>query len=491
LARQAGYDVYEDLKRNRPARQNGQHHTAPGNSANATDTTGEPTPRFPLTDIGLSDRYETQNRADVRYCYPRNKHIIYTEARWQWDESGLAVARGKQTALSILAEAQNEPDDSRRSALIKFAMASQKRERITAMLALAQPDLAISPDALDRDPNLLNCPNGTVDLRTGELKSHRREDFLTKITGIEYHPDAQAPIFTAMLKRIFRSNPSVIPFGQRAIGYSATGLVREQCVFFAYGRGRNGKTTFIDAVMNVLGDYAAKADPDLLMMRDGSPAHPTNIADLMGSRMAVCSETGDGRRFDESRFKDLSGETRIKARFLYGDFFQIDATWKIWMYSNHRPVVRGTDLGFWRRMKVIPFLETISDDECDPDLPHKLKSEAAGILAWIVRGAVAYHREGLCEPAEVKAAVADYRSQMDSLGTFLAEHCTEGDRISVYSADLYATYSKWCESAGEHAVSQKKLGTNLAERGYVSERCSYSGRMKWLGIGIQAEKNQA
>jgi putative DNA primase/helicase len=458
------------------------------------------------TDVGNAARLEKQHGHNLRYCHQRGAWLGWGGKRWEWDESGRAVAVAKQTALAIYDEAAQAAADAakaqaagdeaaaskhadRSAALAAWAKASQKRERITAMLALAQPDLAINPDQLDSDPILLNAGNGTIDLSTGELCPHQREDFITKICRAEFHPNAPAPIFHNTLARIFRSHPALIDYIQTAIGYASTGLTVEQVLFFLLGRGANGKTTLIDAVMHSLGDYAAKADPDLLMMRDGSSAHPCNVADLMGRRLVICSETNEGRRFDESRLKDLVGETRLKARFMRENFFEYAATHKVFLYSNHKPLVRGNDFGFWRRMRLIPFVETIADDEKDAGLLAKLRTETAGILAWIVAGAVRWRREGLQTPPEVIDATSEYRTEMDSIGAFIAECCIEGGNLVSYAADLYAAYSKWSDDSGEHALSQKRLGTTLAERGYISERCSYSGRKKWVGIGLKTTQN--
>jgi putative DNA primase/helicase len=456
-----------------------------------------------MTDVANAARFTMQHRELIRYSHERGAYLVHTGKLWKWDKSGLAVGLAKQTALSIYSEAPEAIEAARKAraagdeqaearyaaragALAKHAAASQKRERISAMLALAQPDIAIQLDQLDADPWLLNVQNGTVDLRTGELRPHRPADYLTKICRAEYHPDAVAVLFVAFLARIFRTHPTLIDYMQKVFGYAASGSTREQCVFFLFGLGANGKTTLIDIIMWVLGDYGSKADPDLLMQRDGSPGHPTSIADLFGARMAVCSESNDGKRFDESRLKDLSGETIIKARWMYGDFFSFVMTAKIFLYSNHRPIVRGTDLGFWRRMKLIPFVETISEDEKDRDLLEKLKAEADGILAWIVFGAVLWQLDGLGDPPTVADATNTYRTEMDSIGLFIDDICLKADGLKSYAADLYAAYSKWCTDAGEHPLSQKRLGTALAEKGFKSDRCTYSNRRKWLGIGLKA-----
>lgn len=435
-----------------------------------------------LTDIGNAARLATRERDKLRYCHPLGQWFAFTGQRWQPDQCGIALQRGKEMALSIFREVASENDDGQREKLAKHALASQRKDRITAAIELAKPDLAILPDDLDADPLLLNVANGTIDLRTGTLRPHRREDYITKITNASYDPSAKCPVFQKFLGRIFRSNPALIPYLKRAMGYGATGLNVEQVLFYFWGGGANGKTTFLDAVAFALGGYAGKADRELLAAND---AHPTNIMDLMGLRTAMLSETNEGRRVDEGKLKDLVGETRLKARKMRQDFSEFPATHKIFLCSNHKLVVRGTDYGFWRRIRLIPFVETITDDEKDPGLLEKLKAEADGILAWIVEGCLEWQRDGLGLPDEVKTATAGYRAEMDSIGVFFEECCLQGDRLQATAADLYAAYSTWCEDSGEHPLSQKRLGMQLTERGMISDRCSYSGRKIWRGIGLK------
>ncbi|HEX8913557.1 MAG TPA: phage/plasmid primase, P4 family, partial [Humisphaera sp.] len=361
------------------------------------------------------------------------------------------------------------------------------RERITAMTELAKPYLAVTAAQLDADPLLLNCPNGTVDLRTCTLRPHRRADYITKCCAAAYDPAAPRPTFDRFCARVFRTHPELVPFVQKALGYAATGLVTEQVMFFFHGAGANGKTTLLDAACRALGDYAGKVDRDLLAASDRQ-GHPTNVADLQGMRVAVCSETNEGVRYDEAKMKDLVGETRLKARFMRCDFFEFEATHKIFTYSNHRPLVRGTDHGFWRRMRLVPFVETIGEDEKDTALPDKLRAEWAGVLAWIVEGCRRWRAEGLGVPAEVARATGDYRREMDSIGLFLDEGCVRGERLSAPARDLYAAYVAWTEDAGEKPLSQKRLGMELAKRGLTSDRDSYTGRRVWRGIGLLREE---
>jgi putative DNA primase/helicase len=404
--------------------------------------------------------------------------------RWAEDDANYVVKLAIKTALSIYNEAADEEDEVRRQKLVEWAKSSQSRQHLNAMVDLAKAYLPATPDQFDSEPDLLNAQNCTIDTRTGRGRPHQREDYLTKICMASFDPTAQASIFSQFLARIFRGHPKLINYVQRAIGYGSQGMTTEQVLFFLYGTGANGKTTLLDAVMFAMGDYAGKADRDLLSATDGA-VHPTNVADLKGKRLVVCSETNEGGRFDEAKLKDLVGETRIKARFMRQDFFEFTATHKVFSYSNHKPLVRGTDFGFWRRMRVIPFIERIGDEEKDRDLPAKLQAEADGILAWVVEGCRLWRSEGLGMPEEVTQATDGYRVEMDSIGAFLGESVLYGERMQATARDLYVSYTTWCDDNGEKSLSQKRLGTCLSERGLKSDRDSYTGRKIWLGIGLK------
>jgi putative DNA primase/helicase len=322
-----------------------------------------------------------------------------------------------------------------------------------------------------------------IDLSSGQIFPHDRSQKLTKITRAAYRPNAHAPIFLKFLHQIL--DEATVLYLQKVIGYAATGLTTEQKLFFVYGSGRNGKSVLFDALSYVLGDYAGKAAPDLLMSRDFN-AHPCDLADLHGKRFVVASETNEGRRFDEARLKDLTGETRIKARRMHQDFFEFNATHKIILYSNHRPIVNATDFAFWRRMVLIEFKYTVPDHQVDPDLLEKLKEESDGILSWIVAGAVRWHEEGLDDPPEsVKKATQDYRIEMDTIGSFLDEFCFIDPNAITSAKLLYEEYTKWAEENGERAKSQRMLGLRLKDRKFEQVRDTKTGRFLWKGIGIK------
>jgi putative DNA primase/helicase len=255
---------------------------------------------------------------------------------------------------------------------------------------------------------------------------------------------------------------------------------------FLYGTGSNGKTTLITTVMSVLGDYGQQAAPDLLLAKQG--AHPTELADLFGARFVASVEVEDGRRFAESLVKQLTGGDKIRARRMREDFWEFDATHKVFLAANHKPVVRGTDHGIWRRIKLIPFTIKIPDAQQDKSLPKKLKAELPGILAWAVRGCSDWQREGLGEPEEVTSATEEYRSEMDVLANFIEDRCVEHEDAHAAAAQLWKAWKSWADISGEKIGTQKAFGARLTERGFESFKYSggkHKDRRGWAGIGLQ------
>jgi putative DNA primase/helicase len=438
------------------------------------------------TDIGNAARLVLRYRDMIRFCPPWGRWMVNRDGqRWKTDDRGEVVQLAKNMALAIFDEIKGCTDTDQQQRLAKWAIKSQSRERINAALDLAKPNVAIVPSELDVDQWLLNTPNGTVDLRTGLLRPHERKDYITKMCQATYDINATSPVFFGFLDRICRTHPELISYLRKAAGYAATGSIQEQVLFFLHGNGANGKTTWLDAVMYALGDYASKADRELLAASDRGSQHPTNVADLQGRRLVVCSETNDGGRLDEAKLKDLAGETRLKARLMYGNFFEFAASAKIFLYSNHRPIVRGTDLGLWRRMRLIPFVETIGDTEKDGSLPEKLIAESSGILSWIIGGCLLWQREGLGLPSEVARATNSYRVEMDTIGAFLSDQCEFNSKFSVGASELYKAYRSHCEQAGEYVLSQTRFGRKLAERPGLSSVRNGIGQRCWRGVAIQ------
>ncbi len=433
-----------------------------------------------MNDVGNAARFTIQHRA--RLIFVRNVPYVYNGRRWVKDETAQATAMAKETAMGIARTAASIEDSAIRAAALSWAAKSQSLSRINAMIELAKPELSITPDRLDADPMMLNTRTGTLDLRTVELRPHSPDDLISRICNAGYVEGAGAPLFTRFLLRIFQSNPELAAYVLRCLGYSLTGNTREQVVFFLYGAGANGKSTLMDVILYVMGDYACKASRDLL---DDQNNHPTGIADLESVRLASITETGEGRKLNEGALKELSGEHYLKARKMREDFRSFVMQAKLFLQGNHRPIIRGTDLGFWRRMKLIPFLETIGESERVPDLAEKLRAETDGILMMLVTGCREWLAGGLQEPQAVRDATAEYRGEQDVIGQFLEEACIADRTASESAGSLYKAYQMWAESAGEYVVSQRRFGGQLRERGFERERSSTSGRIEWKGVGLK------
>ncbi len=451
----------------------------------------QPNARFNMTELGNAERFVARHGDDIRYCYPWGRWLVWNGARWERDESGKVHKRAKDTVRSIYAEAAAEGDDERRKSLVKHARASEAKNKIEAMLELAKSEVPVSPDELDPNPLLLNAPNGTIDLRTGELREHRRDDLITKMAGAEYDPQASAPEWAAFLERV-QPGEELREFLQRGTGYSASGDTSEQCMFINHGpSGANGKTTFQEAVAGALGDYAMRTPTEMLLAKRGGGV-PNDVARLKGARFVAASETEEGRRLAESLVKDLTGQDTISARFMRAEWFDFKPTHKLWLSTNHKPEIRGTDNGIWRRIRLVPWDVTIPPAEQDRKLSAKLRTEFPGVLAWIVRGCIAWQREGLRAPDEVRRATAEYRAEMDTLAAFLVDRCVVREGVWALADKLYQRYAMWCDANGERQEAQKAFVARLSERGFVRKRATKGadkGRYIWLGVGIRDDND--
>lgn len=442
-----------------------------------------------LTDLGNARRLVAQHGQNLRYCHPWNKWLIWNGKYWEIDNTGAVLRLAKETVRSIYAEASAEPDDRQRQRIVDHALRSESASRIRAMVSLAasEPGIPVLPNELDRDPWLLNLKNGTLDLRTGELRPHRREDLLTKIAPVEYDPAAKCPRWKQYLNEIMNDNQNLINFLQRAAGMSLTGDVSEHVLLILHGVGRNGKSTFLNTMLAALGDYATTTMPELLMMKINN-RHPTELADLFGRRFVVAIESEEGGRLAESLVKRLTGGDPIKARRMREDPWEFLPTHKLWMATNHKPRIRGTDPAIWSRLKLIPFDVSFPDDDPrqDKQLPKKLLAELPGILHWAVEGCLAWQRDGLGVPGEVQTATCKYREEMDVLAAFISECCVVKSFAKVAAKNLYKAYVEWCEETGEHPLAQRNFGIRLAERGFTSQKGT-AGRYFWQGIGLRRE----
>ncbi len=445
---------------------------------------------FQPDDTGNAERFVARHGDDVRYDHSTGAWLIWAGTHWRRDDDGEVQRLAKETARSIfddVPKAAGAGHDELAVKLAKWARASAAESRRNSMLNLAQTErpIALTHDRLDTRALLLNCRNGTLDLATGALRPHDREDLLTCVLPVEYDPAAVAPTWDAFLRRITNGDGDLAAFLARAAGYTLSGSTAEQCLFFLYGHGANGKSTFIETILALLGDLGHKARAQVLM-QDERGRVPNEIAALAGKRLVVASELADGGRLNEGMVKDLTGSDTMSARFLYGEPFTFRPAFKLWLYGNHKPVITGTDDGIWRRVRLIPFAVQIAEEERDPGLPDKLRAELPGILAWAVRGWRDYQTHGLRTPAVVATATAEYRADSDTLGLFLAERCVTGVDKSAGATDLYNAYTEWATVNGLRALSNVRFGRALGGRDFAKERTT-GGRWTYRGIGLLAD----
>jgi P4 family phage/plasmid primase-like protien len=358
-------------------------------------------PSFHQTDLGNARRLVVEHGQNVHYCFQTNRWLIWRDARhWAEDTVG-EIERIAKTTIQTMYSQAAELDDAERKSLAKWALKSESHRAITSMIALARSEhgVPVTTDQLDHNPWLLTVGNGTLDLRTGELRTSRREDLITKTASVDYDPSAQCPTWEAFLDRIMASNRGLIAFLQRAIGYSLTGSTRERVTFFLFGTGANGKSTLLETIGALLGDYAETTRAETLMVKTYDGGIPNDIAALRAARLVSTSETEEGKRLAEALVKAITGGDTLSARFMRGEFFKFKPAFKLWLATNHKPTIRGTDPAIWDRIRLVPFEVRIPDAEQDRELPAKLREELPGIMAWAVRGCLDWQRNGLGDAA--------------------------------------------------------------------------------------------
>jgi len=452
------------------------------------DYIGEPPPEKlpewiygPYNDMWNAQRLVEKYGEILKYDVMKGWYI-YDGKVWREDTLRQIRTLADEAITAIYRYESLIADEKKRKELYKWLCGSRNASKKDSMIREAEsiPGIAALPEWFDRDKFLLNCANGTLDLRTGELRLHRKEDMITRILPVPYDPDAKAPTWESFLNRIFEGNKDLIDFIQRAIGYTLTGSTKEQCIFILYGTGKNGKSTFIETIRSMLGEYVRKASDKVFTSREYNYNSMGEIARLPGARMCTTDEPNEGARLEEGLVKHITGGAPLMAKRLYKEPFEFVPEFKLWMECNHKPVIKGTDIGIWRRIMLIPFRAYITAEEQDTELPNKLRAELPGVLAWAVQGCMAWQRYGLMPPEEVRMATDEYRIEMDNLQAFLDECVIADSASSVSSADLYRVYSSWCAENGLRPVSATKLARKLQERGFQKDRNKYA--RYWEGI---------
>ncbi|HXR90608.1 MAG TPA: phage/plasmid primase, P4 family [Steroidobacteraceae bacterium] len=434
------------------------------------------------TDIANARRLAQAHGQNIRFTEARG-WLVWDYRRWAADDSGVRVqALAKETATSILAEAHGDNE----ARMLRHARRSQSRGGVEAMTYLlrSEPGILVPVDAFDSDPWLLNVANGTLDLRTGTLRPHAREDHLTKVVSIDFDESAECPLWNEFLNRITGQGEELRAYLGRLAGYLLTGVTTEQTFHFLYGEGANGKSVYCEIIAQLLGEYAMIGQPQMIMARRHSGV-PNDIARLKGMRGVLMNETSHDSRFDEARLKDLTGTDSLTGRFLNREFFDFAPTHKLLLRGNHKPTIVGTDKGIWRRLHLIPFIVSIPEAEQDRQLLEKLRAELPGILRWAVTGCLEWRRLGLAPPSLITQAVDEYRHESDTLGRFIEERCQTGASAQVQTSVFFTQYREYCQQLGEPNLSQRDLAIDMERRGYRRRRTTGGARI-FGGIDLNA-----
>lgn len=444
---------------------------------------------YTFDDMGNAERFVDLFGENVRYCYTEKKWYFYNSMRWSVDNLGVILRMADKCVEAMKAEAKlylqadEESGGDMAKAFEKHMKSSRSNKSKKAMLNEIEHHLPILPIQMDRYKMALNTPSGIINLKNGDVKAHNPEYYFTKITSVDCADAADCPRWLAFLDDIFAGDKDLIRYIQKAVGYSLTGSTAEQCAFFLYGTGRNGKSTFIDVIRDVFGDYAANIQPETIMVKSSqSNAINSDIARLKGARLVTSVEPNEGVRLNEGLLKQLTGDDTVTARKLYSEEFEFKPEFKLWMATNHKPIIRGTDTGIWRRIHMIPFNVQIPEDKVDKNLTHKLKAEMTGIFKWCIDGCLMWQREGLQMPAAVLKSVREYRREMDVISAFIEDKCTlEG---TVQASTLYAAYVSWADSNNEYCMSNTKFSTEIAKRFEKIKGRNYN---YFTGISIRSE----
>jgi putative DNA primase/helicase len=457
-------------ERPRQGRRGGNGH------ADAAPVADDITIPVDLTENALAHEFTRRHRDELRYIHEWGKWLRWDDARWDNERTLAVFDLARAIAQRIGEGARND----------KLRARVEAASTVAAIVTLARADRAHArvTEDFDADPWLLNTPAGTVDLRAGEMHPHRREDGITKVTPVSPSDEAPALWFDC-LKTWTRGDAELEGFLQRLAGYFCTGSVRDEVLPIVHGPGGNGKTKFVETLRACLGhDYVTGVAMETLIVTSGEQ-HPTDVADLRAMRLAIATETEEGRRLAESKVKQLTGGDRLRARYMRRDFFEFNPTHKLLIVGNHRPVLRNVDEAIKRRLLLIPFTAAIPADKRDPDLAVKLQAEYPAILGWMLAGCLEWQRQGLNPPSSVMAATADYFEAADVFGRW-AEDCLVFDpNATMPKAAAFTSWKAWAEGNGEYVGTEARLRDYLTALPGVDEARLHRGRV-WIGVGLRA-----
>lgn len=432
-----------------------------------------PKNHYDMTDTGNAQRLKDKYKGNIKYSYIRKKWYYWTGKVWAVDNTGEIKKLADEIINDIKKEAFMEKDEDKQQELLKWATRTASSKGKEAMVKETQhiDGIPILMEELDCYTDYLNCQNGIINLRTGELLPHDSNFMMSRISYAEYDTNNRKPeMWLSFLNDVTNGDKDLQDYLQKCVGYSLTGSIREQCAFFLYGIGNNGKSTFLDTISDLLGSYASNVQPDTIMMKKSDSGANSDIARLKSTRFVTSEEPTEGVRLNEGLVKQLTGGGKVTCRFLYGDEFEYEPEFKIWIGTNHKPVIRGTDVGIWRRIRLIPFEVNIPKEKVDKNLKYKLRKELPQILKWAVDGCIKWQTEGLTLPACVEKATNEYKVEMDILANFI-DSCLEIDYVNgetISAQDLFNLYGAWAKKNNEFEMTSRKffieIGKKLPEK---------------------------
>ncbi len=454
--------------------------TLPAFSTNAIT---ERLSKLGTTEIDTAKRFSERYGDEIAFTNAYG-WLKYIDGRWKGSADPYVLACAMNTAKWIEDEARFKTDDAAKKERSDLARRSSSRHAIENMMRLAQPALSKEDSTFDRNKMLLNVANGTIDLKTGELRSHDPRDCITKISPIDFDPHAKAPVFSRFLRGIMREDRHSISYLQRVFGYCLTGETKEQKFFFIVGPGGTGKSVLTKVLRALAGEYAVQSDMRTFLVKQYDNEIPEDIARLHGVRVAVAAEANVDRQIDEAKIKTLTGQDPIVARRMRQNSFQFEPEFKLLLVANHFPRVREAGDAFWRRVQVIPMERRLAEDEVDHQLSEKLMKELPGILAWALRGCLEWQRVGLQEPLSVSDATQRWQGFADTFTDFLKDQCLLDPSATVSSSRLFETYCSWCQSRGAPPLSVGGFKIKLQEKN-LNHRHTNSGNI-WGGIRLMS-----
>lgn len=422
-----------------------------------------------LTDLGNAERLVACYRDRIRYCPPRRKWLMFDGKRYAWDETGEVHRLAKQTVRAIYGEAKHAHDREHAQEIGKHAHRSESAGAIEAMLKHAQsePGIPVMPIDLDSQPHLLCAQNGTVDLRDGTLLPHDREHLITKIVAAQYVPGAQHETWNRYLHDATGGDGDLAAYMQRSAGCALWGAVLEKAFWFFFGPPNGSKSTFINAYMGTLGDYAVAADFATWLIQSNTGGNRGDLVSLLGARLVTSVEVRKGARFDESIIKKVTGGDRLKYAAKFEAEIEFSPSFCLWLAANDAPTIRDDDEGSWSRVRRVPFVHPVPVERQDRTMPAQLATPGvrAAILAWAVEGCLAWQRDGLGSCAAVETSTADYRSEMDRLAGFVDAECIFEPSGEVDIKDFRDAYHAWCDDQSIKPLGGKDLVARLLDRG--------------------------